>query len=787
MRNILRLAFANIRKNKSQSFSFFIIVLISALLLTLGLITQFDYPANFEQKAKQLSAPDSLILTQNTDTQALKEFEAKLQSDSRLKKLDTRPILFTGSEYEYSGGIQTRNAVFINRDQASELGKFTMIDESSHPVEHPIYLPYVFGAGGNYKIDDTFKITLYSMGFPKTEYSFTVAGFYEDIYFSTINSTSTGYLLDTAEYQSLSKHFNGNLSATQYAIKLKSPDDAEAFTSAYSSMLSEELPQGTIIDSNHYALLKSARTVTSSIGATIIVGFSLLILVISLVVVRFRIGNSIEEEMQNIGALKAIGYTSRQIIGTFLMQFTLLAFIASFLGSLLVYPLLPGISYMFAVQTGILWHQSLSLWALGITLLFIPLSIALTAFLSTLRITKLHPIVALRSGVLTHNFRRNPFPLEMARLGLLASLSAKQLFHNLRQNLLIGLIVASVTFAAVFGGALYYNIGVKDDAFLSIVNGETPSLQLEATSKEKAAALLSEIQSNKNIEKAFTFSTDKVTCDTTYEAYTYIVEDFGKTENINWNYQGRFPKYDNEIAINGLLSKAINKKIGDTVTLSLNNKDETYLITGLIQGSNYMGHDLCMTDAGFRRLSPDYWSPTIYAYINDEGSADAFISDIEDSSNLAAYIDINEVIRSSMSAYKMIVGILAIIIDCVTVAIITLVLYLVIKTMILRKKQDFGIQKALGFTTAQLAFQNTLSLFPIIGIGAFGGCILGYFGLNSFLSLLFSSIGMMRVHFIIPPALLAFIFLAICLIGFCVSLIVSLRIRKITPYALMSE
>ena len=92
-----------------------------------------------------------------------------------------------------------------------------------------------------------------------------------------------------------------------------------------------------------------------------------------------------------------------------------------------------------------------------------------------------------------------------------------------------------------------------------------------------------------------------------------------------------------------------------------------------------------------------------------------------------------------------IVAVLAVVVSLVTAVIIILVLYLVIKTLLVRKKQELGIQKALGYTTGELVLQNALAFLPVVLIGAllggWGGCV----GLNPFFSLLFSGIGMMKV------------------------------------------
>ena len=64
MRKIVSLAFANIRKNKGQSLSFFIIIFVSALFLSLGLVTMFEYTENFDKKALQQEAPDVMFAVQ---------------------------------------------------------------------------------------------------------------------------------------------------------------------------------------------------------------------------------------------------------------------------------------------------------------------------------------------------------------------------------------------------------------------------------------------------------------------------------------------------------------------------------------------------------------------------------------------------------------------------------------------------------------------------------------------------------------------------------------------------
>ena len=196
------------------------------------------------------------------------------------------------------------------------------------------------------------------------------------------------------------------------------------------------------------------------------------------------------------------------------------------------------------------------------------------------------------------------------------------------------------------------------------------------------------VREKEGTDKAFYFSTEVVTCEQNYEAYGYILNDFDMIDNTNWLYQGRFPRYDNETALGGLLAEILDKKPGDTITVTQGDVSRDYLITGLIQGSNYMGHDLCMTSEAYQRINEGFSPTMINAYLKDRIKAGEFLEELMDSSaDLLNAVNADEMIRSSMSSYQDIVAVLAVVVSLVTAVIIILVLYLVIKTLLVRKKQ----------------------------------------------------------------------------------------------------
>lgn len=788
MGKIFRLAMANIRKGKGQASSFILIILIGALMLYLGMVTAFEYVDNFDKKAEQLCSPDLVFSAQTDSREFTEEFTGRLLEDDRVAEVESGPVLIADCKFSYGGGEQNRVGVVLDKSRDVKLAKWAMVEESGLAGEYAIYLPYLFQTAGVSGIGDDFDISFNRLGLPEEKMRFTVAGFYEDTYFSTINNTTTGFLMDHEGYERLAEALGDSVRGTLVSVNAVNAEDAERIVSNYKTIMKELLPAGRIGDSSHYEVVKSARTITSSIGSIVIVAFSILLIAIALVVVKFRIGNSVEEEMQNIGALKAIGYTSRQIIFSFLIQFSFLALIGSLLGLLGGFLVLPLLSHMFATQTGILWKLAFSVPAALATVAGIQLPVLLVAFMSANRVRRLHPITALRFGVTTHSFRRNPFPLEKARGSLNLLLAAKQLAHNKIRSFLVGAIIAVVTFAAVFAGVLYMNISVKEEIFLNLTMGDTVNVRLRAKAEEYTAELLAEVRAEENVKKSFYYFEGTAVCEDDYEVYCYVADDFEQVENRGWNYKGRFAKYENEVCLGGLLAKKLGKDVGDTLTLRLNDVEQEYLITGLIQGSNYLGQDLCLTGDGYRRLAENFRYTDISVYLREGTDSAAFIEEMEASSdNIALSINREALVKSSMGIYSVIIGILAKIIDLITALVVVLVLYLVIKTTLNRQKRELAIKKAIGFTTGQLALQNACSFLPVIMAGSAVGCVCGYLLINPFLSLLFARVGLVKVEFLIPAAMLAGIFAAITGVGFTVSLLVSARIRRITPYTLLCE
>lgn len=166
-----------------------------------------------------------------------------------------------------------------------------------------------------------------------------------------------------------------------------------------------------------------------------------------------------------------------------------------------------------------------------------------------------------------------------------------------------------------------------------------------------------------------------------------------------------------------------------------------------------------------------------------------FIDNVQEEygESVAEILDIDENIESQTGMYTAAVFAVMLMVLSITVIVVVLILYLVIKTIIIKRKQEFGVMKAIGYSTIQLQNQISISFLPIIIIGVVMGGLLGYFFTNPMLSILLSSAGVKRLDFIVHFSIILMVCAGILILAYIVSMFVSRRIKKISVYGLLAE
>ncbi|NBH15074.1 ABC transporter permease [Lachnospiraceae bacterium] len=106
---------------------------------------------------------------------------------------------------------------------------------------------------------------------------------------------------------------------------------------------------------------------------------------------------------KRLGALKAVGYTSGQLIHVLLLQFLSLSILSAIMGAALSYCLFPSVNAIMMAQTGIPYTIHFLPLPFVISFAVLGGAVAFAVWISARKIKRIEPITALRSGIQTHN------------------------------------------------------------------------------------------------------------------------------------------------------------------------------------------------------------------------------------------------------------------------------------------------------------------------------------------------------------------------------------------------
>ncbi|MCL2169523.1 MAG: ABC transporter permease, partial [Defluviitaleaceae bacterium] len=441
---------------------------------------------------------------------------------------------------------------------------------------------------------------------------------------------------------------------------------------------------------------------------------------------------------------------------------------------------------------GLVWRPVFVItYMLLVVIIIVPLVVAFS-HLSARRIKHLHPLNALRGGILTHNFKKNHMPLDKSRGSLNFVLALKQLLHNKKQTIMIGLIVAALTFVSIAGLAAHYNLNVNHEEFMVLIGGELPDVYVAPNRGEyfDHAQFNADFREQMATHPDVRFINGRLQTAIFADGSMLIV---WATENMslletNTTIRGRYPIHANEIAINFLSAEQRGLDVGDWMNVEIGADGYDYkpfVITGITQG----GSGGMITGEGLSAVAPDFDSWSFFIYL----TADACIETFGDELTSAWGEHLDNIMFPRTIALMQVETIgpifapIAYAMVGVTAAVVILVLYMVIKTTILRRRRDLGIQKALGFTTLQLMNQISLSITPPLLIGIITGAISGYLGFNPIFSAVSRGMGIAQTNLPVPALWTIAVCLGLILLAYATSLAISWTIRKISAYALITE
>lgn len=775
MRKVSGLALHNLRKDKGQYISFGIIILLTAFILNSALVLLFQVDKAYDKKFSELNTANiNLCIPEIQDTDTLQE--ACLDMDG-VDSLESREALLTSATIkDFRGTDFSMSILFYNLDTQREWNRFEITEESDKNFEHPIYIPLFVSQFGEFSIGEPIVFQM-----NEKDYTFQVAGILEEMQYGNAGSGAFGMYLPDEAYKSLSEDLEQNR-VTEYSIVTDQGVVIEEVRNEVNTMLSEkDVNVLSILDSDKS---KQTRTMVCSLLILVLVTFSFIVLLVSMFLCKFRIQNTIEEEITNMGVQKAMGYTGNMIIGATILPYMMVGTVTALVGAFASYAFLPVLAQVLALQSGFSFTLDFDILALCLTILLLVGITFVFIYLAARRIRRLQPIQAIRGNSESRHGKKNPFPLDKGAGSLQISLILKQVASSARQNVLLFMVLFLLTILLAFSGTLLFNAVIKPDNFTSTLAEETPDITLQVK-PECMEDLKEDLSDEEQIDKILEYSIQTVNVKKG-SIKAFVCEDFSAVSN-DLCYEGRNPEAADEIAVGSTL--ADEYAIGDKIEIEYGDNVYAYDIVGFIQCVNFQGEVCELTEEGFLHIDDEYSSQSLYLYLNDDVDAEEYLEIIDDeyADDIVKSINSYKMTKASQEMYSGIVVVMVTAIFILTVLIVLLILYIIIKSLIVRRKQELGIYKAMGYSNLQLIMQIAGSFLPVSILAILSSTLLGILYLPAMNQGIFQMVGAMKNNFEVS---LVFLVLVACLeifVNFIISICLSLPIKKISAYSLIKE
>lgn len=636
--------------------------------------------------------------------------------------------------------------------------------------EWEIYLPLGMKTKLQCKTGDTIQFS-----FQKKSFDFQIAGFVQE---PTQGSANMGWKQVFISEQALHTISNEcgkeNITVATTIVMVYKAKNCSLSAAKFSRQLNLE----TKIIANAIGALTKADTIHYTMILWKIVSYVLLLFVgLLFIIVLIVMGHSILMEVEidyiNLGILKAQGFSSRKIRRILLSSYLLCELAGSVAGSLISIPLSSFLDRLIMQNTAILPERGISLHYFFLLLAVILLVSATMIGNKTRKIGKISPIRAI-SGGKSEIYFDSRLTLPIPKRGLSLGLALRWLFSGKRRYLSTIFIVAILTF-------FMFSINLVGDLLTSKTALEAmgtdisdieikPLVPLDKDTENAIEALITDYSP---IHKKYythlsymSINGENLSC----KCYKY-------PEYINGILKGRAPIYDNEVLITEMIAEILEVQMGDIVTISKDEKEEKFIISGIYQCANDSGMNFAIsldgarklginqiTYIGFRLLKPEKSAEIVEALNREFGKfIRAKIYDLD------ANIMNDGMLNSIITSLKVVIYVFSILFSLI-------VIELVCSKSFAMERTDIGILKAVGFSGAKLRFSFALRFFII----SLPGSVLGILLSSAFSARLIGGIlGMIGFSKVNVEFTFFTILIPILIMGVCFFLFAYMSARRI--------
>lgn len=680
-----KLIWNDIRQNKLLSFVTLVFMTITAMLLALTVLLFANLLGAIDDLMAKAQTPDFLQMhAGEIDREEISQFAGK---HDEIKEWQVCRFLNLENSSVSLGG---KSLVDSTQDNGLcvQGGQFDyLLDvENKRPevAKGEVYVPAGYRALYDLSVGDFLQI-----GSCKLK----IAGFIRDSQMNSMMASSKRFLVNEADYESMKE-----LGEEEYLIEflLQEEADTGAFGTAYAEA---GLPaNGPTITG---PLIRMMNALSDGMMILVIFLVSIVVLLISLLCIRFILALRMEKDLREVGMLKALGIGKNEIRQLYFSKYVLLS----------AYGALVGLVFAYLIQRPLvkqmqeLYGAAKSVWQTGI---FSVLAVMLT------------------EGIILFSIRKGLKRTE--KLSVLEALFLEQREEKKKeylQYLLIGFVTAACVFLILVPENLYSTLSSPEFVtYMGIGNGE---IRIDVRQTEDIVKATKEIeeklQKDERVDKFTILQTRNYSAFVTDAAKCNLIVEEGDHTVFPVSYvKGTAPEKENEIALSTLNAKELGLSVGDSLQLQTGDEKTTFTVCGIYSDITNGGKTAKADIVNAQDDTTVMWS-ILYVSLKSTAFRQEWLS--EYSSEGIKAVDIADYVTQTYGQTLQQIRLAKGVATGTAVVIIFVVVTLFMRLIVERKRYSISLQKALGFTNGSIRKSYMLKGLLPAAAGIVTGLLLG--------------------------------------------------------------
>lgn len=764
MNTVWTLFLSNLRTKKIQNGLTTVLILLSTLLLSTAMTVISNTQNLFTDMHTKANGSHQILMLGNGlhDPIVFKQWWDEQQGVTASKLIPYRNL--SGITHQ---GKEINNIYMFMMDTA-EL-PFTVDkliwaqgDERSTPEVGSIWIPTSFSYSNGIEVGD--KVS-FKTG--KSTFELKVAAVVVDMPFGAPFTRNARIWMNTQDYKDQFQSLQGK---DMYMMGLRF-DDYDTNTQ-YWDRFEKQAGTQYLEYKMEFESISSFYLIMNKVIGFVMIFLGAVMLLVALFTIGFTISDAILANYRTIGVLKSCGLSSFGIIGTYMSQYAFLSIIgiipglaaSQFLSKVIVES---SLSSLKTNRSELSMQGNFTAVAVGICVFAL---VILCVLFYANKARSVQPVQAIRYGMSemdsskwARRVRSNGNrPVGFDRLPVMFVIGLRNMLKNVKGSILMFILTVITSAVLVFGFVLLYSVySIQRTASSWGYDNSHIAVEVFNQAAFSRTQFEEDMLSDPRIKNFGWFGnvtgvvpselSDRSGDSNTSSMNVYIGVTDGNYDDLGYStLRGANPLHKNEIAIGINVSKKLNKDIGDVITVYINGKPYSLIVTGIYQAISNMSYSARITVDVIKADHLDYSNAeTYFINLHDSSQSDQVVSDINEQykealSALTQKTLLDSVFKEAVGLLILpmsMMGLLFIVVTCI-------IIYITCRINIRKDSKTYGIYKSLGLTSNRIRLSVAQGIVALSVIGALLGIYVGVYLLPILLENILTYYGIVEVPLI---------------------------------------